>query len=441
MEVNRMNTKKFLVLGVLTLLLLGSASALSKAEIRINSVTWDPTYVEAGDDATIYAKFVLRPVEGAFGVENPDNIAIGQDPSVFYRAQLEPADDLAERYVVIKQEAKDVGHLFVGESWTTPFEVKIRENAVAASYKMRFSVLKTDINGQNEEVVKFMEFDLPIKGSVKFDVDSDNVVNLGSISDIKVEVSNVGNGAARQVMAALSMTTPFTTARTSEIYLGDFTGGESKNATFSVSVDSSADAMVYKIPLTITYLDDNGTEKTESRDIGVRIDETPELKVSLVSADKFAAGKTGKFTVTVVNDGFVNAKFLNIKILEGDGYKILSQDDIYIGNLDSDDSQEEEFEIKVVDGTNAGALPVNFVLTYKSANKNEEITREKVVNLQVLSEADYANGQATQDPFGMILGIVILVPVLVILYISIWVVFKLIGVVTTSLNKRFFGKR
>ncbi len=436
-----MDAKKILVLGMLTILLLGSASALLKAEIRINSVTWDPTYVEAGDDVTIYAKYVLRPTDGAWLVQNPDNIAMGQDPSVFYKAQLEPADDLAKKYVIIKQETKDVGHLFVGESWTTPFEVKIRENAVAASYRMRFSVVKTDIDGKDEELVKVMEFDLPIKGLVKFDVDSDNVVSLGSISDIKVAVSDVGNGAARHVMVKLGLTAPFTPAKTSEIYLGDFSGGESKNATFSVSVDSKTDAMVYKIPLTITYLDDNGTEKTEERDIGVRIDETPELKVSLVSSEKFTAGKSGKFTVMVVNDGFVNAKFLDIRILPGDAYSILSQDDIYVGNLDSDDSQEEEFEIRVADNASAGALPVKFVLAYKSSNKNVEIIREKVVNLQVLSDEDYASEQPTQDPFGIILGLVILVPVLVILYISIWVVFKLIGVVTTSLNKRFFGKR
>jgi hypothetical protein len=426
---------------MLTILLLGSASALLKAEIRINSVTWDPTFVEAGDEVTIYTKYVLRPTDGAWIVQNPDNIAMGQDPSVFYKARLEPADDLAKNYVIIKQETKDVGHLFVGESWTTPFEVKIKENAVAAAYKMRFSVVKADINGENEELVKLMEFTLPIRGLVKFDVDSDNTVKLGSVSDINVVVKNMGNGGARHVMVKLDMSAPFTPARTSEIYLGDFSGGDSKNATFSVSVDSKTDSMVYKIPLKITYLDDNGTEKTVSRDIGVRVDETPELKVSMVSSEKFTAGKTGKFTVTVVNDGFVNAKFLDIKILPDSTYSILSQDDIYVGNLDSDDSQEEEFEIKVADNVSLGALPVKFTLTYKSANKNVEIIREKTVDLQVLSDADYANGQPKQDPLGIVLSIVILVPVLVIAYIGLWVVFKLIGVVTTSLNKRFFGKR
>jgi hypothetical protein len=436
-----MNAKKILVLGMLTILLLGSASALLKAEIRINSVTWDPTFVEAGDDVTIYTKYVLRPADGAWLVQNPDNVAMGQDPSVFYKARLEPADDLSKEYVIIKQETKDVGHLFVGESWTTPFEVKIKENAVAASYKMRFSVVKADINGENEELVKLMEFTLPIRGLVKFDVDSDNTVKLGSVSDINVVVKNMGNGGARHVMVKLDMSAPFTPARTSEIYLGDFSGGDSKNAIFSVSVDSKTDSMVYKIPLKITYLDDNGTEKTVSRDIGVRVDETPELKVSMVSSEKFTAGKTGKFTVTIVNDGFVNAKFLDIKILPSDAYKILSQDDIYVGNLDSDDSQEEEFTIKVADNVSLGALPVKFSLAYKSANKNVEIIREKSVDLQVLSDADYANGQPKQDPFGIVLSIVILVPVLVIAYIGLWLIFKLIGLVTTSLNKRFFGKR
>lgn len=436
-----MKTKNIFFMVLSALILVSLAASETRSEIRIDSITWDPAHVEAGDEVTIYAKFVLRPISVTWRIQNPDNVAVRQDPSVFYKARLEAADDLSKQNIVIKGGTKNVGHLFVGESWTTPFSIKVKNIAEAASYKMRFSVIKTDINGTYEEVSKIMEFELPVKGSVKFDVDSDNVVKLGCISDIKVVIRNRGNGYARHVVAKVDLSSPFTPAKTSEVYLGDFSPGEEKNATFKVSVDSETEKLVYNIPLTLTYVGDKGTEETENRNIGVRIDETPEIKVSLVASDKMTVGAKGKVTVAVVNRGFVDAKFLNLRLQPSEKYKIISQDEYYIGNLDSDDSDEKEFEIKLSSDLENGKIPLKFLLTYKSANRNIDITQEDTVDLRVLSAEELAAEQPKQDILGTLVGVIVFIPVLVVVYLVIWLVYKSVSLLTSYLNKRFFTRR
>jgi len=435
-----MNMKKFFVFGILAFCLIGAVNGYVKSEIRIDSVMWDPSYIEAGDEVTVYVKFVNRPIERTWAIENPDDIARAQDPSIFYKARLELADDLAERYVIIKKDTKNVGHLFTGESWTTPFDIKIRESAVATSYKMRFSVIETDMDGAKEEVVKFYEFYLPVKGVVKFDVDSDNLVKLGSISDITVNIKNEGAGDARHVMIKLDLSKPFTPVRTSEKYVGDFMGRESKNITFKVSVDSETEALVYKIPLTITYIGDNGTEEKVSRDIGVKMDATPDMTIGLESADTFTQGSTGKVTIEVVNEGFVDAKFVKLTLEPTDDYEVVSINEFYIGNLDSDDIETDDFTIKISDSVDKEELPLKVKLQYKGEGSDVKYTKEGTIDLNILSKEDYAAKFQGDGTSSMIIGVLIAIPVIFIAVLVLWFVYKLFDLVKDYLNRKLFSR-
>ena len=435
-----MNMKKILVMGILIFCFFGTVNGDIRSEIRIDSMMWDPSYIEAGDDVTVYMKFVNRPIERTWAVQNPDNIAREENHEVFYKAKLEPADDLAEKYVIIKKDTKNVGHLFIGESWTTPFDIKIRDNAIATSYKMKFSVMETDIDGTDEEVVKFHEFDLPVRGMVKFDVDSDNTVRLGSISDVTVNVKNEGGGNAKHVMVKLDLTSPFTPVRTSELYVGDFMAGEDKDITFKVSVDSETEAMVYKIPLTIKYINANGSEKQVSKDIGVRIDATPDLTIGLESADTFTQGSKGEVSIEVVNEGFVDAKFVKLTLEPTDDYTVTSINEFYIGNLDSDDIETDEFTIEVSDSVDKETIPLKVKLQYKGDGSDAKYTHEGTVNLKVLSKEEYAAKFQADGASSMIFGLLMAVPVLFIVILVVWFIIKLLGLVTGFLNRKLFSK-
>ncbi len=440
MGIIKMRIKNAIFLGLVVFCLLGMISAY-RSEIRIESVMWDPSHIEAGDDVTIYAKFVNRPIEATWAVEHPDNEPQGGATDVFYKAMLQPADDLSEEYIIIKKEEKNVGKLFVGESWTTPFSIKLKENSIASTYKLRFSVIETDIDGTFEETVKSLEFDLPVRGVVKFDVDAENTVKLGCINDIKIDLENKGLGNAKHVTAKLDLEAPFDPVKTSEIYIGDFPGGAKKELDFKVSVDSETESLTYKIPLTISYVFDNGTTLTESKDIGVRIDEKPSLRVFAVESEAFSAGKESTVTIAVVNEGFVDAKFLRLRLLDGEGYSVEGTSDFYIGNLDSDDSDEEEFTIKIDSTQESGPLALNIAIDYKSANKDISLRDDSNITIAVLSAADYQKTLPATNTTGLLFGVVLIIPALVIAYIVLWLIFKVAGAITGFLNKKFFARK
>ncbi|OYT38993.1 MAG: hypothetical protein B6U86_05790 [Candidatus Altiarchaeales archaeon ex4484_43] len=98
-----MNMKKIFVTGILIFCLLGIVNG-EFAEIRIDSVTWDPSHIEAGDNVRVYVKFHRHPSGKAFLTPPPK----GEDVGIFYIARLEPVDELTEKNIIIKRDTKNV---------------------------------------------------------------------------------------------------------------------------------------------------------------------------------------------------------------------------------------------------------------------------------------------------------------------------------------------
>ncbi|RLI95547.1 MAG: hypothetical protein DRO94_00250 [Candidatus Altiarchaeales archaeon] len=437
-----MRMNKILVIGISILLL----SLIVNADIRIDSVSYDPSYVRPGDEVTVYLKFHNNPstreVHTAPLIINDHIQPIQDNPEIFYKAILEPASDLSEKYIIIKDKEKNVGHLFIGESWTTPFDIKISENAEIARYKLRFSVLRTDIEGKYEEVERSYEFEIPVKGSVVFDINSNNTIKLGSIGNLKISIINTGGGNARDVVVGLDLSDPFTPVTVSSKYIGDLGSNEEKMVEFPIFVGSDAEPRVYSIPVTLEYVDDDGNEISVEREIGIEVVGEPVIGIALESSDLFSPGISGEIDVNFVNEGFVDARFVKVRLLDSEDYEILSSNEVYIGNLDSDDSETETFKIRIRENATTGIIPVKFQLFYKGPNSDVEFTRIEDVNVNVLSREEYANGiQQGSDALSYITGILFLIPVIIVAYLILWFVYKLVTLLTGYLNRRFFSRR
>jgi hypothetical protein len=89
--------------------------------------------------------------------------------------------------------------------------------------------------------------------------------------------------------------------------------------------------------------------------------------------------------VRVVNKGNPDIKFLNVKLNDADGFKVIGVNEAYIGKLDSDDFSTAEFKI-FVNGKNKIKLPIQ--ITYKDAN-NKNYIENKDVELKL-----YSNNEA-----------------------------------------------
>jgi len=56
---------------------------------------------------------------------------------------------------------------------------------------------------------------------------------------------------------------------------------------------------------------------------------------------------TGTVSIKFVNKGATDARFLNIILKKSDDYETISSDNVYIGDLDSDDYETADFKINV----------------------------------------------------------------------------------------------
>jgi len=417
------------------------------ADVRVDSYYMDDYYIEAGDEVSLYFKLHRAPVSSLVGLQEKvtygaGDVKIIQSESLedYYIARITPDSEIAEQYVLMSNSQKEIGHLSVGENWASKFEIKIAENTPDAIYKMMFRVYKTDSEYKNEEVILQKPFEIMVRGTPQIDIDAENSIGIGSTGNIELTVYNKGGGVARDVKVDLELSAPFTPVGSSMKYVGSIDAHQSENLSFMVSVSTTADVKTHNIPVTVTYKDDNGTPATVSTNFGVQIDSKPELAFGLDQVDELAPGVTGNIILSISNEGFVDAKFLKFTLEESPDYEVLSINEIYIGNLDSDDIETDEFTIRVKDNVSKTVIPLNVRLTYKGEGSDTSYTKQGTVDINIKSKRVYAEktrGNGTTNTAVMAL---IAIPAVFVGLLVIWFVYKVFGLVTSYINRRLFAR-
>ena len=138
---------------------------------------------------------------------------------------------------------------------------------------------------------------------------------------------------------------------------------------FKILANPEAKSRVYQVPLKIAYSDDLGKSYSRNGTIGIIIGAKPDLSVTLDSYGIFESVDSGQIVVKVVNKGVIDVKFMNVKLMPGDDYTILSNDESYLGNIDSDDYETADFKIFIKKSNKKQAV-LPLVLEYKDANNN-----------------------------------------------------------------------
>lgn len=434
----KLNTRKTIVFGLMLVLMTAHAAA----DVRVDSVSLDPTQIDPGNEVNVYVKLNKqldrREVYG--GAERVGSkTVLRDDPNVFYMAKLVAKDSAASKYLIILDGEKNIGHLFDGESWTTPFKIRVSADAPPADYGMEYQLIETDADYKTRGDVKSYEFNVPVKGTVKFSISSNAALTLGETDTLALTIENVGGGNARQVSVDLNASSPFTILASSEAYAGDMAGITSKSLSYVISVASSAKPGAYEIPMIVKYVNSTGSEVEIKKTLGVEVAGEPDINVMLDSADLLKTGGKGEVTLQVINKGFIDAKFLNLQLVSTSDYTVDEPSKVYIGNLASDDFESQEFTIKVNDGVQDGAIPLAAVVEYRKENSNKVERLEAAVNVNVLSDAEYASKMKSNGGMGAV-SIVLAIPALIVAYLILWLIVKIVGVITTFLNRRLFKR-
>ncbi|MFC2162036.1 COG1361 S-layer family protein [Candidatus Altiarchaeota archaeon] len=430
--------KSLMIFGVILIL-----TQAASAKLLLDSMYNNPTYIEAGDNVDIYMKFhedpstwKLTSVKTSDGERQP----VGKDQDIYYITKIVCTDESAKANIILKNSERDVGYLDYGESWTSPFEVKVSEKAPEGQYGMQFVVLKTNMEKTSTpEIVLTHRFNLTVEGDPKFSITSDNLLTAGEIKRFKVSLSNVGGGIAKHATISLNASSPLTVLKSSSSYMGDMSGKIYRDVYYELHVDSAASPKAYSIPVTITYNDRSGVSQEMDKTLGVKVAGLPSVTSNIDSFTDLKQDMEGTVTVNVVNKGFIDAKFLSIEVLDTDKYTVTSNSEVYIGNLASDDFEKEDFTVKVKKGV-AGKIPMKVRVTYTEDNNNEVHVLSEEMELNVMTDAEYLKKNPAQNGTEYAQTIVFGLVGLIVGYLALWFILKILGAITGFIDRHLFKR-
>jgi hypothetical protein len=190
--------------------------------------------------------------------------------------------------------------------------------------------------------------------------------------------------------------------------------GQTAEIAFDLFTDSTAESKVYKVPYTLTYSDSSGTNFTKQGIVGLLVESEPELSVNIDKTEIYSAGAKGVVEFKLVNKGFSDIKFLDVKLAEGNDFEILSNQEVYIGKLDSDDYETADYTL-MVSNTAKDHIILPLHVEYRDANGGLYV-KDLNLSLKLFSGAELkqrTNGKSSPVVFWIILIVVIVAGVLI----------------------------
>jgi len=171
-------------------------------------------------------------------------------------------------------------------------------------------------------------------------------------------------------------------------FLDELDEDDSEKFNFEIIASPDAELGIYKIPVKMKYKEKNEEEfKEEESLIGIAINSEAELGINL-KKPYLIKGKKEKILVEVINKGLSKVKFLEMSVSIDNlkGIKFLSQTNKYIGDIDSDDFDDAEFEL--IANENAPSQTNLVVLLKYRDSSNKEFIKTETLNLRLYSNEE-----------------------------------------------------
>ena len=251
------------------------------------------------------------------------------------------------------------------------FDFRVRVAADAVIGRNEFSISYT---GKNQGRIT-QTFPVTIRaqdsGVIISSVVSE-VMTPGIKNDVVVRVLNPSDSLLRDVSVRLDLTDPnlpfapaySATTKTLRFLPSDEIG----QFTFTLLPFSDAAARVYRIPVEISYFDPTNQLIQKFDLIGLVVGGEVELDIYASSDSLFSNHERGGITLHFVNRGLIDVRFLDVELLDTQDYTVVSRSRQYIGTVNSDDFETEDFTLVKEAGVSEIDLQVR--ITYRDANNN-----------------------------------------------------------------------
>lgn len=186
----------------------------------------------------------------------------------------------------------------------------------------------------------------------------------GKEGTLSLTLTNKASYQLKNILAKLDLTTvPFAPLHSvGEKSVEKIRAGETTTVTFTLAPLGNAETGIYKIPLSITFVDEFGKPGTVATTVTLIVGTAPTL-TGQVDENSLVVNRASKITIKIVNSGESAVKFLQAQLVPGN-YQVLSVNPVYVGDVDSDDYETVEFTLL----SPQTSVPLPLLLTYKDAN-------------------------------------------------------------------------
>lgn len=336
----------------------------SGGDLYVTAIEIDPSPAVPGDTLDVWVK-----VENRGRLDAPDAYV-----SVINEYPFMAVDD----------DTQSLGLLSANQAGIAHFKVKSDAGAPSGNNSLRFALRKYAAETPQVAQVQVQLKRLDAVLAIDSVTTNPDVVAPGGVVTVGLVVKNNADTTLRAIRASLRLLTQATTTTgisTDELpftpigggverTIDSLTPGKSEALTFTLVADPDAASKPYKVPVSITYYDPTGSNRTREEIVGVIIGAVPELSVYLDSTDITSKQATGAVVVRFVNHGVSDIKFLTARLNPTEEYQIVSSPDAYVGKIDSDDYETAEFQIALT-GKADSTVELPVVMEYRDGNNNK----------------------------------------------------------------------
>ncbi len=233
-------------------------------------------------------------------------------------------------------------------------------------------------------------------------------VKPGETVYVNVVLENQGTKDIKDITVGLDLTSndlPFIpVGSAAKKVIEEIEDDESEDVEFIFMVSSSAKPDTYKIPIIVSYKDDNEILEEKSV-IGLVIKALPVLEVAIEESEVYKVGQVGEVTIRFVNKGLGDIKFLSARIEKNFNYNIVSSNTVYVGNIEPDDFETASFKM----GFKNRFVSIPLEVDYKD-NNNKEYKQTFSLELPLYSQKEAIElGLESKSRAGIYIGIAVIV--------------------------------
>jgi len=317
------------------------------SQISVSSLRYEPYPVEPGE--TFKSYIILKNI-GSNYAQNAACKVIDKYPFTAYG-----------------ESETNIGMLAPGRESLFDFEVKVDANALERTENLEVQCTSDSLSNS------WNIYKIPIKVSYRYailniaDVRTEpEILQIGKQGTIKFKLVNNAESTIKDVLVELNFASSNLAPAqgTTVKKIRNLNRNEGIDVDFEVYALPNTESGIYTVPLYINYTNIQGETRSFSTLISIKISETPSYYV-LVESIKRMSGAT-QATLKFVNNGPTVLQFFNVKVLESRYVKLKSSDQLYIGDLDSDDYLTETF---LADITRSKTI-VPLEITYKDSIGN-----------------------------------------------------------------------